>query len=323
MVSEQEFIQSFPQQAPKSLGSGHPGNLTADQAKNLELIRALLQANGYTERLDDATLLRFLRARKFDVQKAMVMYENCEKWRQEFGTNTILEDFHYAEKEKVMKYYPQFYHKTDKEGRPVYYEILGKVNIPEMYKITTQERMLKNLVWEYEAFVRYRLPASSRMVGHLVETSCTIMDLKGVSLTTASQVYGYLKEASSIGQNYYPERMGKFYLINVPLGFSTVWSFIKRFLDPVTVSKVHIYGSSYKKQLLKQIPAENLPQEFGGTSVPVAGGDLYLDDAGPWRDVQFIGPEGEAPTAAGQMGVVEDAVTAKEEIPPPAPAPTA
>lgn len=255
-----------------------------------------MTSEGYEERLDDSTLLRFLRARKFDVALAKEMFTACEKWRKEYDTDTILTDFKYEEKPLVAKFYPQYYHKTDIEGRPVYIEELGSVNLTEMYKITTQERMLKNLVWEYESFVKYRLPACSRYCGNLVETSCTIMDLKGISISSAYQVLSYVREASYIGQNYYPERMGKFYLINAPFGFSTAFRLFKPFLDPVTVSKIFIHGSSYKKDLLKQIPEENLPAKFGGKSeVSEADGGLYLSDIGPWRDPKFIGPEGEAP----------------------------
>lgn len=265
-------------------------------------MRAALTALGYKDRLDLASMLRFLRARKFDVKLATEMFVKCEKWREEFGTNTILDDFHYNEKKQVAQFYPQYYHKTDKDGRPIYIEQLGAVKINEMYKITTQEKMLKNLVWEYESFTRYRLPACSRLQGHLVETSCTIMDLKGISLSTASQVYSYISEASNIGQNYYPERMGKFYLINAPFGFATVFSLIKRFLDPVTISKIFVLGSKYQPELLKQIPIQNLPVKFGGKSESV-GGVEYADD-GPWRDPQYVGPEGLAPISSA----VEDAV---------------
>lgn len=289
---------NLPQMVPPPIAgqTGFPGYLTEQEKAALEQLRILVEAKGYTDRTDASTLLRFLRARKFDIMKALEMYEACEKWREEFGTNTILKDFHYTEKPLVAKFYPQYYHKTDKDGRPLYFEELGKVNIPEMYKITTQERMLKNLVWEYEAFTTYRLPACSRKVGYLIETSCTILDLKGISLSAASQVLSYVREASYIGQNYYPERMGKFYLINAPFGFSTAFRLFKPFLDPVTVSKIFILGSSYKKDLLAQIPAENLPTKFGGTSeVSEEEGRLYLSDVGPWRDPKYIGPEGEAP----------------------------
>lgn len=291
---EAEILASYPQISAPLQQTGYTSNLTEDQQKTLEQFRNELSQLGYTLRLDNASLLRFLRARKFDLAKAKQMFVDCENWRVLFGTNTILDDFHYTEKPLVAKMYPQYYHKTDKDGRPVYFEELGKVYLPDMLKVTTQERMLKNLVWEYELFTQKRLPACSRKQGVLVETSCTIMDLKGISISSAYQVVGYVKEASKIGQDYYPERMGKFYLINAPFGFLTAFKLFKPFLDPVTVLKIFILGSSYKKELLKQIPPDNLPQKFGGAS-DVADQDLYLNDYGPWRDPQYIGPEGEAP----------------------------
>ncbi|OBA23971.1 hypothetical protein METBIDRAFT_10172 [Metschnikowia bicuspidata var. bicuspidata NRRL YB-4993] len=296
MASEQEILASYPQVSAPSGQTGYTSTLTDEQRQILAEFRSNLEKLGYTERLDDANLLRFLRARKFVLEKATAMFVDCETWRKNYGTDTILQDFHYTEKPLVAKMYPQYYHKTDIDGRPVYFEELGKVYLPDMLKVTTQERMLKNLVWEYELFTKYRVPACSRKQGSLVETSCTIMDLKGISISAAYQVVGYVKEASKIGQDYYPERMGKFYCINAPFGFSTAFKLFKAFLDPVTVSKIHILGSSYKKELLKQIPAENLPKKFGGES-DVTEEQLYLNDYGPWRDPQFIGPEGEAPRA--------------------------
>lgn len=81
---------------------------------------------------------------------------DCEKWRKEFagGVDNLVRTFDYKEKPEIMQYYPQYYHKTDKDGRPVYIEALGNVDIEAMRKITTDERMLQNLVVEYEKMVR-------------------------------------------------------------------------------------------------------------------------------------------------------------------------
>lgn len=166
------------------------------------------------------------------------------------------------------------------DGRPVYIEQLGKIDLAAMYKITTAERMLQNLVVEYEKLADPRLPACSRKSGQLLETCCTIMDLKGVGISRVSSVYGYVKQASAISQNYYPERLGKLYLINAPWGFSSVFSVVKGFLDPVTVSKIHVLGSGYQSELLGQVPKENLPKIFGG-SCECKGG-CALSDEGPW-----------------------------------------
>ena len=157
-----------------------------------------------------------------------------------------------------------------------------------MYKITTAERMLQNLVVEYEKVADPRLPACSRKADQLLETCCTIMDMKGVGLTKANSVYSYIQRASAISQNYYPERLGKLYIINAPWGFSTVFSIVKGFLDPVTVEKIHVLGSGYQSELLKQVPKENLPESLGGTCN--CDGGCTLSDMGPWKDTKWARP---------------------------------
>lgn len=171
------------------------------------------------------------------------------------------------------------------DGRPVYIEQLGKVDLNAMYKITTAERMLQNLAVEYEKLADPRLPACSRKADSLLETCCSIMDLKGVGISKVPSVYGYLKQASAMSQNYYPERLGRLYLINAPWGFSSVFSVVKGFLDPVTVEKIHVLGSGYQKELLAQVPAENLPVIFGGKCE--CEGGCALSDKGPWTDPQW------------------------------------
>lgn len=113
--------------------------------------------------------------------------------------------------------------------------------------------------------------------------------------------------------------MGKFYVINAPFLFSTVWSIIKVFaellrlkvmslisyqgwLDPVTQAKIQILGKNYLPELTAQIPAENLPTDLGGTSQ-----DDFFSDAGPWHaispeQIQAYKAQAVAPsTAAAQQ----------------------
>ncbi len=182
-----------------------------------------------------------------------------------------------------------------------------------MYKITTGERMLQHLVVEYEKVSDPRLPACSRKAGKLLETCCSIMDLKGVGLYNLNQVYGYVKQASAISQNYYPERLGRLYLINAPWGFSTVFSVVKGFLDPVTVEKIHVLGGGYQTELLKQIPKENLPKLFGG-ECDCPGGCAW-SDLGPWQEKEWARPpkwmqEGNTPTKTSESKTTK---TTKEE----------
>ncbi|WWC89588.1 uncharacterized protein L201_004513 [Kwoniella dendrophila CBS 6074] len=296
--------------------SGHPGHLSETQQAALTQFRQELIAEGGIpsnkdevvahlgyDRFDDQTLLRFLRARKFDVPKAKLMWNANEKWRKEFGADEIAANgYDYPEQREVDKYYPQFYHKTDKEGRPIYIEQLGKLDINKLYALTTQDRQLHHLVHEYEKFLKSRLPACSKQSGHLVETSCTILDLYNAGISSFYKVKDYVGAASSIGQNNCksnsdrsdavniltlsffltdPETMGNMFIINAPYLFSTVWSLIKPWLDEATVKKIHILGKNYKTELLQYIDQENLPSDLGGTCK--CPGGCSLSDAGPWN----------------------------------------
>ncbi|TYJ51760.1 hypothetical protein B9479_007652 [Cryptococcus floricola] len=211
--------------------SGHPGHLTPEQQATLTSFRTLLANTtpplipasptreehtaklGY-DRYSDAALLRFLRARKFDQERAKEMWAANESWRASFGADELAADgFPYPEAAQVNKYYPQFYHKTDLQGRPLYIEQLGKLDIPKLYAITTQERQLKRLVAEYEKSFRERWPACTEAQrgegggklaeGEVVETSCTILDLYNAGISSFYRVKDYVMAASAIGQNNY------------------------------------------------------------------------------------------------------------------------
>jgi len=293
--------------------NGHSGYTTETQDAQVNQLRMMLEAEGFKERLDTLTLLRFLRARKFNVDLSKKMFVDSENWRKTFGgkgVDDLVQNFVYTEKPQVFEYYPQYYHKTDKDGRPVYIEQLGKIDLNALSKITTDDRMLQNLVVEYEKLTDPRLPACSRKSGVLLETCCTIMDAKGVGITQIPSVYGYLQRASAISQNYYPERLGKLYIINAPWGFSGAFSVIKKFLDPVTVAKIHVLGSGFEKELLGQIPKENLPKRFGGSCA--CQGGCEFSDQGPWQDPQFAKP---AKSAAPQEPGQEEAKPVEGAIP--------
>lgn len=191
--------------------SGRPGHLDPGQEHQVKQFRQHIEEQGLynPKRHDEACICRFLRARKWDLAAALKMFKDAEQWRKEFKVDELYESFEYPEKKQVDEYYPQYYHKTDKDGRPVYVEQLGKLDLKKLYEVTTPERQIQKLVVEYEKFQRERLPICTEAKGELVETSCTIMDLKGVGLSQFWKVSGYVQQASNIGQNYYPETMGK------------------------------------------------------------------------------------------------------------------
>lgn len=169
------------------------------------------------------------------------MYAASVKWRGEFGVDTILEDFHFHERDAFISLYPQGYHKTDKsvgsllppdisvlrmhpkvtdthndlhlarqclmmpicapllsdsrieggasalQGRPIFIQHLGAINYKKMSEITTEDRMIRFHVQEYERCARCIMPACSIVAGRHIDQTFAIIDVKGECCITESQ----------------------------------------------------------------------------------------------------------------------------------------
>ncbi|KAJ3027680.1 UNVERIFIED_CONTAM: cytosolic factor, phosphatidylinositol/phosphatidylcholine transfer protein [Siphonaria sp. JEL0065] len=268
--------------------NGRVGHLTPEEQAALDQMKAdLLELEGgkyyQPEKHSDHHLLRFLRARKFDLPLSKKMWIDCEIWRADFGADMILETFEFPEYMAALKFYPRFYHKTDKVGRPIYIEQLGLLNLTQLMSVSTEERMQRNHVHEYERLIRYRMKACSEKAGRHLEQSLVILDLKGIALSTFSSVYGIVRNVSSIAQDYYPEMLGKMFVINAPMLFTGVWTLVKPMLDEATVQKINILGSNYLPSLLECVDAQNLPRFLGGSCNDCKEGCEH-SDIGPWND---------------------------------------
>ena len=62
----------FPTTSPESK-SGHPGHTTKEQDAAVQSLRGQLEQQGIKDELDTLTMLRFLRARKFNVELSKQM----------------------------------------------------------------------------------------------------------------------------------------------------------------------------------------------------------------------------------------------------------
>lgn len=87
---------------------------------------------------------------------------------------------------------------------------------------------------------------------------------------------------SGVAQDNYPEILGATYIVNAPMVFNGVWAIAKNFVDEKTRKKINILGSGYKKVLLENIDADNLPEILGGNCTCADQGGCLYSDAGPW-----------------------------------------
>jgi hypothetical protein len=285
--------------------SGYVGDLSADQDKALQIFRGKAQAIGLYKKSDDPVfgvqgtvgdefLLRFLRARKFDLEKTQKMFNEYLEWRQKNHVDKIIVQYIFTELPDVRQFYPHGYHKTDKLGRPIYIERIGQLKLQQLFQITNEERLIKYYIQSYELLLNRIFPACSKAKGRRVDETFTILDLKGSSMKMMSkQVYNFIKLASTVAQDNYPEILGKMFIVNAPMLFSGVWAVIKPWLDEKTRNKITIIGSGFKDKLEQYIDTENIPEFLGG-SCKCEGYDCLERNMGPWN------PKGKTPLFPGE-----------------------
>ncbi|KAL0000350.1 hypothetical protein SO802_014131 [Lithocarpus litseifolius] len=256
-----------------------------------ELRQKLLDRDLLPPRHDDYhTLLRFLKARDFNIEKTILMWEEMLIWRTEYGTDTILEDFEFEELEEVLQYYPQGYHGVDREGRPVYIERLGKAHPSRLMRITTIDRYLKYHVQEFERALQEKFPACSIAAKRRICTTTTILDVQGLGIKNFTRTAASLLAAmSKIDNSYYPETLHRMYIVNAGPGFKKMlWPAAQKFLDAKTIGKIQVLEPKSLSKLLEVIDSSQLPDFLGGVCTCSIEGGCLRSNKGPWNNPDIM-----------------------------------
>ncbi|KIW26774.1 uncharacterized protein PV07_06583 [Cladophialophora immunda] len=248
---------------------------------------------------DDGTLLRYLRARKFDVQGAIGQFTETEQWLKEQRVEELYDNFDIEAYEKARLMYPQWTGHRDKRGIPIYvYVIKGldsknvqryqkdsqayKDSLPNHKNLATPAKLLP-LFALYQNLLNFVLPLVSTLERPNPEVPVTnstnIVDISGVGLTQFWNLKAHMQDASILATAHYPETLDRIFIIGAPAFFPTVWGWIKRWFDPVTVSKIFILSKNdVKPTLAKFMDTKDFPKRYGG-DLNWDWGDLpHLDD---------------------------------------------
>jgi len=238
-------------------------NLTVEQTETLNEFIQKLENEGLTPKerkfCDEACLLRYLRARDWDIKKANKLLRDTLEWHEEYKPELITaEDL--KEEASTGKMYRRGF---DKMNRPVIFMNPGKENS------TDYVRNVKLLVYTLERAI------DSMTDG--VETMTWIIDFNGYSRKNTLP-YSVCMEVLGILSNHFPERLGACFFVDTPWVFSLSWKALSPFINPVTKSKVHfVNGSpSAKEQVFnKFFDMSQLDEKYGGTNDFIYNHEVY------------------------------------------------
>ncbi|KAI1793227.1 CRAL/TRIO domain-containing protein [Ganoderma leucocontextum] len=275
--------------------SGHLTHLTHDQLAALASFKDILaKAHLYSPpndpdrprpSHDEPTLLRFLRARRFDPQKASKQFADAEAWRAKHTVETLYATFPVDEFENTRRFYPRWTGRRDKNGLPLYVYRIGSLTTPlqkELHAIPP-ERRYQCIIALHEFMTRFVLRLCSHLPRHVeptpISSVTTIIDLADVSLSLLWSLRSHLQEASTLATANYPETLSTIVVVNTPSFFPTVWGWIKPWFDEGTRRKVHVLGKDSGPALRTFIDPQDLPKVYGGELEWKFEDQPILDDA--------------------------------------------
>ena len=200
----------------------------------------------------DVLLLRFLRARKWSVPDAFFMFFDAMKWRRSFGVhNLLMRGDERAIKKELLNSGKGYFYGYDKEGRLI---VLLPAKLHNRYAQTLEENMAHTVLL---------METGRRCMRPGVETVTLVFDLADAPMSSFDP--GSMQFMIECFQSYYPESLGRCYVVNAPWIFWGFWRIIKPWLDPVVAAKI-FFLEDPKQELKRFIPEEMLQGEYGGSS---------------------------------------------------------
>ncbi|XP_002730396.2 SEC14-like protein 2 [Saccoglossus kowalevskii] len=252
--------------------SGEIGNLSPKQAEKLEEFKAQVKDILNKPSRDDYYCLRWLRARNFDVGKAVTMIRNSMETRKKMGLDTLITDF--KAPEVMEKHYQGGLVGETKNGNPIWIDPIGGIDPKGLLRSARNKDIILTRLQNTERMYEELLPALSKKYGKRIEGLCYIMDLEGLGTKHLWKPgIDLFNQFSTILQDNYPESLKVIYIVRAPKIFPVIYALIKPILDERVRKKIQVLGQNFQSALLKDIPAESLPVHWGGTMTDPKTGD--------------------------------------------------
>lgn len=224
-----------------------------------QMKRSVQKLGSSTENHGDPTLMRFLIARSMDPNKAAKMFVQWQKWRSSLVPLGFIPDSEVPDELAARKICLQG---LSRDGYPVMI-VIGSRHFPSKDHL----QFKKFVVHLLDKTIASSFKGNEKLIGVLDLQQITYKNVDARGLIIGFQFL----------QAYYPERLAKCYILNMPRFFVSVWRMVSHFLDKATLEKIVIVSNEDdRRDFVNEIGKEVLPEEYGGLAKLVALQDVKL-----------------------------------------------
>ncbi|KAM7254934.1 hypothetical protein ACFE04_020175 [Oxalis oulophora] len=216
-----------------------------------QMRKSVQKLGSSSEKYGDETLKRFLIARSMDTEKAAKMFVQWVKWRATFVPNGFISDSEVPDELDSKKVFLQCF---SKKGYPVLIIQADKhypAKDPPQFKKFVIHLLDKTIASSFKG----REIGNEKLIGILDLQKISYKNIDARGLITGFQFL----------QAYYPERLEKCFILNMPWFFVSVWRFVSRFIEKATLEKILIVtNDEERKDFVAEVGEESLPEIYGG-----------------------------------------------------------
>jgi len=245
-----------------------PPDLTNDQTQKLSmLVERVADLKNAGFRTDPATLLRYLRARNYDLAGAERHVREAVAWRQKHNLQTVFTQWNLEAYHECLGpwYLSGGILGHGKKGQPIAYERLGRVNFAKLAASMPFDLLLKcDMVHCEHCVAAIEEDAIRRGV-----------PMRGVILVTDLQGFGWdqvqynaIRKLSKLVESrnlLLTEMTAKILAVNAPPAAARAWSICSYLLDRGTVEKVEVVIAKDTFQALRvHVDDAEIPAFLGG-----------------------------------------------------------
>lgn len=195
----------------------------------------------------DTMMLRFLRARKWDLPAAFAMLIECCQWRLTYGTHELCCEGESRLSAGLMASGKAFIWEEDRSGRITCY-----------VRARLHDKGAQSLE-ESADYLVYWMETGRSLRRYDEQMVTLVLDLEGAGLSSLDTAFASFMLKCL--EAYYPEVLGQALLVNAPWIFWGFWRLFSPLLDPVVAAKLKFIK---RDELIEYIDRDRLPVEFGG-----------------------------------------------------------